>query len=272
MNIPQLIYGTAWKKERTPQLVTQAWQAGFRGFDTACQPKHYREDLVGEALLGLYAKGESRDNLYIQTKFTPINGQDPKQIPYAKNASLSQQIQQSFRQSQQNLHTTKLNGYLLHSPILPFEKTLEAWETLEQFYDQGLVDYLGISNCYDLALLTELFKNSRIKPKIVQNRFYATSGYDREIRQWCRQNNLIYQSFWTLTANPHILEHPVVVWLARQKHKTPAQIWFRFVHQIGITPLTGTSDLEHMQEDLDIVNFSLADEDILNIEELLKPT
>jgi len=49
VNMPWLIYGTAWKKERTADLVVKAIQAGFKGIDTACQPKHYDEPLVGEA-------------------------------------------------------------------------------------------------------------------------------------------------------------------------------------------------------------------------------
>ena len=43
IRMPKIIYGTAWKKERTAQLVEQAIVAGFRGIDTACQPKHYHE-------------------------------------------------------------------------------------------------------------------------------------------------------------------------------------------------------------------------------------
>lgn len=45
--IPKLVYGTAWKKERTPDLVYQALKSGFRGVDTAAQPKHYFEKGVG---------------------------------------------------------------------------------------------------------------------------------------------------------------------------------------------------------------------------------
>jgi len=54
MNIPNMIYGTAWKKEATSNLVYEAIKQGFKGVDTACQPRHYREDLVG---LGLENSG-----------------------------------------------------------------------------------------------------------------------------------------------------------------------------------------------------------------------
>ena len=42
VQMPRLIYGTAWKKEATTELVIRAVLNGFRGIDTACQPKHYR--------------------------------------------------------------------------------------------------------------------------------------------------------------------------------------------------------------------------------------
>jgi hypothetical protein len=48
VRMPKMLYGTAWKKDHTVDLVVQAVLAGFRGIDTACQPKHYREDLVGK--------------------------------------------------------------------------------------------------------------------------------------------------------------------------------------------------------------------------------
>lgn len=48
--IPRLVYGTAWKKDRTADLVYQALKAGFRGVDTAAQPRHYQEALVGDGI------------------------------------------------------------------------------------------------------------------------------------------------------------------------------------------------------------------------------
>jgi diketogulonate reductase-like aldo/keto reductase len=42
MSMPKIVYGTAWKKGETAKYVKQAILAGFRGIDTACQPKHYQ--------------------------------------------------------------------------------------------------------------------------------------------------------------------------------------------------------------------------------------
>ncbi|MBW1609002.1 MAG: aldo/keto reductase, partial [Deltaproteobacteria bacterium] len=77
VKMPRIIYGTAWKKDRTGDLVVKAIQTGFRGIDTACQPKHYNEALVGTALQRLKSHCIEREELFLQTKFTPLSGQDP---------------------------------------------------------------------------------------------------------------------------------------------------------------------------------------------------
>jgi len=64
--IPSLIYGTAWKKDHTRALVRQALLAGFRGVDTAAQPKHYQEDLVGQGIRDAINDGVcKREDLYV---------------------------------------------------------------------------------------------------------------------------------------------------------------------------------------------------------------
>ena len=96
MKIPNMIYGTAWKKENTTDLVFEALKQGFIGIDTACQPKHYREDLVGLGLQKAYEIGIKREDLFLQTKFTPIDGQDQSNMPYLANDEIEIQVEKSF--------------------------------------------------------------------------------------------------------------------------------------------------------------------------------
>ncbi|HEX5623570.1 MAG TPA: aldo/keto reductase, partial [Sulfuricurvum sp.] len=124
IKMPKLIYGTAWKKERTADLVVQAILSGFRGIDTACQPKHYDEALVGEALERLVQEGIGREELFVQTKFTPLAGQDPSRIPYDPNAPLEVQVAQSFEASKRNLRTKYVDSLVLHSPLFPYTNLL----------------------------------------------------------------------------------------------------------------------------------------------------
>lgn len=266
---PHLIYGTAWKKDRTAELVLKAWLAGFRAFDTACQPNHYHEAGVGNALDELRRVGVRRGDFHLQTKFSPVHGQDPQTIPYDPQAELADQITQSFKVSLQNLKVEYLDVLILHSPLNSLERTLEAWQGLELIQKAGGTRQLGLSNCYDLNLLKELYRQAQIKPVILQNRFYAKTGYDVEIRRWCRDYNITYQSFWTLTANARLLAHETLKSLCEKLQKTPAQILFRYLHQKGVTPLTGTTNPQHMVEDLAIMEFVLEDSDEQKIDALL---
>lgn len=250
---PRILYGTAWKKDETESLVRTAILQGFRGIDTACQPKHYHEAGVGAGLKGTLA----RTDLYLQTKFTSLSGQDPARIPYDPKAPLEQQVRQSLAVSLRNLGTDYLDCLVLHSPLPSARQTLEVWRTMESMVDSREVRQLGISNCYRLEELEALFDAARYKPAVVQNRFYADTGYDRELRAFCRQHGISYQCFWTLTANPQVLAHRAVRELATKYRRTPAQILFRFLTQNDIVPLTGTRSEIHMREDLGIFDFEL---------------
>jgi diketogulonate reductase-like aldo/keto reductase len=258
VRIPRIIYGTAWKKADTRRLVQIAIQSGFRGIDTACQPKHYDEAGVGAGVAACLKLGLARRDLYLQTKFTDLSGQDPLRIPYDLRASLPEQVAQSFAASLRNLQTDYLDCLVLHSPLPTAEQTLAVWRALESLVDAGGVRQLGISNCYALADIEHLWHHSRIKPAVIQNRFHAETGYDVEIRAFCARRQIIYQSFWTLTANPRVLAHPAITALASLHKRTPPQILFRYLTQTGVVPLSGTRSEQHMREDLSIFEFELS--------------
>lgn len=257
VEMPCLIYGTAWKKDRTAELVAKAIKYGFRGVDTACQPKHYNEAGVGEAIQKVVSEGIHRQDIYIQTKFTPLNGQDPLNIPYDKKAPLDEQVAQSFEVSKKNLGIAYIDGFILHSPLENIDRTMIAWQAMEKISLLGGTKQIGISNCYDLEILKQIYESAFIKPAILQNRFYQETDYDSGIRRWCKEKKIIYQSFWTLTANPHILSGDRVQEVARMYQKTAAQILFRVLVDSGIVPLSGTCSDQHMKEDLEIFNFDL---------------
>lgn len=255
--MPRLLYGTAWKKDKTADLVFKAVKCEFRGIDTACQPKHYHEAGVGEAIRRLEKEGITRKELFIQTKFTPISGQDPLNIPYNSKALLYEQVAQSFEVSKKNLGVSYVDGLILHSPLENVDRTMLAWQAMEHIYSQGSTKQIGISNCYDLKMLKQLYGAAVIKPTVLQNRFYQDTDYDHDIRKWCQEHKIVYQSFWTLTANPHILSSEIIQKTAQKYCKTPEQIFFHILVEIGIIPLIGTCSEEHMKEDLEIFSFDL---------------
>ncbi|WRT70386.1 uncharacterized protein IL334_007384 [Kwoniella shivajii] len=268
--MPKMMYGTAWKKERTTELVVQAFKAGFRGVDTACQPKHYREDLVGKALQSLFAEGVvSREDVFVQTKFTSIDGQDQNQLlPYDPQSSITDQVKQSFETSLKNLGLDYVDSVVLHSPLRTKEQALSAYKTLESFVDQGKINYLGLSNIYDSKLLLWLIENVRVKIGVVQNRWYENNGWDWAVWEICQKYGIRYQSFWTLTGSPTLLRHPLLINLARKYGLTPEQTVYKLCQIWNITPLCGSSTLTHVNEALAVEGASGVLEDTPEVKQL----
>ena len=267
VTIPSFMYGTAWKKEATTQLVQLAVASGFTAIDTANQLIHYQEALVGEALLELAKQGVTRESLFLQTKFTPVNGQDHR-TPYDAAADLTTQVAQSFQSSLAHLHTDYLDSYVLHGPYARrglSDADWEVWAAIESFYDSGKTKMIGISNV-SAEQLSLLCAKARHKPMVVQNRCYAAFGWDKDVRELCRTHKLIYQGFSLLTANREVFTEPAIRSMAAKYQTGLAQIVFRFSQQVGMLPLTGTTNRQHMTEDLQCERFTLAPDELALIE------
>ena len=263
---PHLIYGTAWKEEATEELVLSAIKTGYRNFDTANQRRHYVEIAVGDALSEAYKNGMEREEFFLQTKYTFPAGQDER-LPYDLNADYDVQVRQSFESSLEHLQTTFLDSYLLHGPSQRFgldESDLMVWAEMESIFKDGLTRSLGVSNV-NIEQLKILYEESEIKPTFVQNRCFAQMGWDWEVRKFCRENEILYQGFSLLTANHFVLT--TLKEISERINKTPAQIIFRFAIYIGIVPLTGTTNMLHMEEDISL-DFELENSEIDFIEKV----
>jgi len=267
VSIPSFMYGTAWKKEATTQLVVQAVEAGFTAIDTANQLIHYDEARVGEALLALAKEGMTREKLFLQTKFTPANGQDHR-TPYDVKASIATQVRQSFESSLAHLHTDHLDSYVLHGPYARRglgSEDWEVWAAIEAQYDAGRTKMIGVSNV-SADQLTLLCEQAKHKPMVVQNRCYAAFGWDKAVRDICRAHQIVYQGFSLLTANREIFTEPAVRSMAAKYETGVAQIVFRFSQQVGMLPLTGTTNQQHMREDLSCDRFTLDPDEVKLVE------
>ncbi|KAK8853093.1 hypothetical protein IAR55_003794 [Kwoniella newhampshirensis] len=244
LSMPKIMYGTAWKKERTAELVVQAVKAGFRGIDTACQPKHYREDFVGKAISTLIGQGVvKREELYIQTKFTSIDGQDRSQpLPYDPKAPIPEQVKQSFATSLKNLGVEYIDSVVLHSPLPTRDQTLQAYRTLEDFVSEGKVRKLGVSNCYDPKLLT-----------------WKRLGLER-----------VQYMFGERHSVPVILDAVRVglTDLANKYSLTPEQTVYKLCQLWNITPLCGSKSLAHVNEAIAVEGATGLTEDTPEVKQL----
>jgi diketogulonate reductase-like aldo/keto reductase len=261
------MYGTAWKKDATTRLVEEAVAAGFRAIDTANQLIHYQEALVGEALLALRKKGVARESLFLQTKFTSAGGQDHR-TPYDRSADLTTQVRQSFESSLEHLHTDYLDSYVLHGPTMRRGLTpgdWEVWAAMEELYRAKKTRIIGVSNV-SAEQLSLFCSGAKTKPAVVQNRCFAVLGWDHQVREICREQGIVYQGFSLLTANQEFLGAPQIRAMAARLHTGIAQVIFKFSMQIGMLPLTGTTDAGHMREDLAVEKLDpLTDEEMRQI-------
>lgn len=264
--VPRFFYGTAWKEDATESLAYAALGAGFRAIDTANQRKHYYEEGVGRAIARRLREGLPRDALFVQTKFTFQSGQDHR-LPYDPRAPIAAQVAQSFESSLAHLGVDRLDSLVLHGPsqrdgLGPDDR--EAWRAMEALAASGRVRLLGISNA-TAAQVEELVSIARIPPAFVQNRCQAEHAWDAGVRDACARHGIVYQGFWLLTANRHVLAAPPVQAIASRLGATPAQVLFRCVMQLGAIPLTGTKDPAHMAQDLAACEMSLSRDEVATI-------
>lgn len=270
VRIPPLLYGTAWKEEATQALTELAIEQGFRGIDTANQRKHYYEAAVGQGIAAAIHKGlVRREDLFLQTKFTFQAGQDQR-LPYDPRAPIATQVEQSLASSLEHLGVDVIDSYALHGPSRNLglgDEDWNAWRAMESAHDRGQVRLLGVSNV-SLEQLQLLCRDARVRPQFVQNRCYAVRGWDRAVRSFCSANGIVYQGFSLLTANRQVLAHPEIASLAAKYGTGPAQIVFRFAMDVGMLPLTGTTNAAHMSEDLAVESFQLNSAEVERIERL----
>jgi diketogulonate reductase-like aldo/keto reductase len=268
--VPRFLYGTAWKEDATRRCMLDALRAGFRGIDTANQRKHYFEAAVGEALREAYDNGlVTREEIFLQTKFTSLDGQDER-LPYDPKADFRSQVMQSHASSLEHLQTDHIDSYVLHGPALRVGLTSQdwaIWRAMEELSQTGKVRILGVSNI-GLDQLRAFCEKGAVKPRFVQNRCYASRGWDREVREYCRQNDIHYQGFSLLTANSWVLDHSRFARIVASYGCSPAQLVFAFALYVGMIPLTGTTDRAHMREDLEVYNLKLEKKDVASIESL----
>ena len=268
VTVPTLCYGTAWKEERTAELVAQALTMGFRGIDTANQRRHYHEAEVGRALLAEWERGIlRRKDVFVQTKFTFRSSQDHR-LPYDPAAPIGRQVEQSFDSSRSHLGVDVVDSYLLHAPSLSqglSPADIEAWRVMETLHDAGRVRFIGVSNFAPDQLVT-LLRAARVRPTFVQNRCYASRRWDASVRAICSREGVVYQGFSLLTANQRVVRSSLVYKIARRHQRAPTQVIVRFALQLGMVVLTGTTNPQHMAEDLALYDFELTHAEVNALE------
>jgi diketogulonate reductase-like aldo/keto reductase len=164
--------------------------------------------------------------------------------------------------------TDVIDSYVLHGPSRSVGLGAadgEAWRVVEEIHASGRARLLGVSNV-SAGQLEDLCDSARVPPRFVQNRCHAAHGWDRDVQAVCAAKGITYQGFSLLTANRHMLAHPDVQRIAARHRRTPAQIVFRFALGVGVVPLTGTTNADHVRQGLDAFDFRLAPQEVEQFE------
>ena len=172
--------------------------------------------------------------------------------------------------SLEHLGTDYVDSLVLHGPASRYGWTdddAEVWEAMIKERDAGRTRLLGVSNI-SREQLEQMATAHTEAPAFVQNRCYARLGWDRDVRLFCHQRNIIYQGFSLLTANVDVLRHSAIATLAAERNAMPAQIVFAFARSVGMVPLTGTSSADHMKQDLASREITLLPDAVQMIESL----
>jgi len=179
-------------------------------------------------------------------------------MPYDPEAPLDTQMHTSVASSLRNLRYNEsddesyVDCLLLHSPLPTIDQTLQAWKLLES-YVPDKIRSLGISNV-SLPILQAIHENATVKPSVVQNRFYPQTRYDVPLRAFCREHDIMYQSFWTLTGNPSLIRSEPVTALAQVAGVGLPVALYALVMDQGVVVLNGTTSSDHMRADLEGVD------------------
>ena len=264
--IPQIGMGTMFvppPKFLDYQLfVDNAIEAGYRLFDTAA--------LYGnEAQLGNAFKNckLDRKELFISSKLK--NGH------HKYDDALRE-----FEGSLKRLNIDYLDMYLIHYPCPQIGEFPQAWKALEHLYEQGLVKNIGVSN-FHRNHLEKLFTTANIKPVVDQLECnpYLTI---EPLREFLKSNDIVTEAWFPIGGPSHeflmpgtpkpkhgpLRENRLIQEIAEKYGRAPAQIILRWETQLGFVVVPRSSNPEHMQQNISIFDFSLADEDMKAIASL----
>jgi len=232
VRVPRFLYGTAWKEHRTEMLTLLALEVGFRGIDTANSASTTSRPGSGRRSR---PPGSRAMSCSCRPSSPMCVGKDHR-LPYDPGAPLGGQVGQSFASSLKHLGVDHVDSYVLHGPQSGrgwSAADREVWSAMERLHRERRARLLGVSNISRDQLVT-LCGSATVAPALVQNRCYARTGWDQEVREVCRERGIVYQGFSLLTANQRELDGATPAAIARRLGATIRQVVFRFAFAVGM--------------------------------------
>ncbi len=223
--------------------VKTAIAAGFRKFDTASV--YGNEEEVGQ---GVRESGVPCEEIFVATKLYPNQYADPEAA-----------IEECLRK----LDIGYIDLMLLHHPGA---NDVKAYKAMEKYVAAGKIRSIGVS-CYYVKEINEFLPKVNIKPVLVQNEVHPYYQ-DTEVVEHLHDLGIVVEAWYPLGGRGHqkeLLSDPVLSEIAAVHNKSVAQVILRWDLQRGVVVIPGSSNPEHIKENISIFDFSLTDTEMAQI-------
>jgi len=230
--------------EETKRAVLDAIEVGYRSIDTA--QSYFNEKEVGEAIREC---GVSREELFITTKVWIEN------YGYEK-------CRKSVLESMERLGLEYIDLVLLHQA---FSDYYGAYRALEDLYEEGLIKAIGVSNFLPDRLTDICLFERNVIPAINQ---VETNPFNAQFEaQANMEKNGVQMAAWAPFGEGRkgMFTTPTLVRIGEKYNKTPAQVILRWLIERSIVVLCKSTHKNRMEENINVFDFVLDDEDIMEI-------
>ena len=247
VKMPILGYGVYQvSNEECERCVLDAISVGYRSIDTA--QAYHNEEAVGSAIEKC---GVPRSELFLTTKV------------WISNAGY-ERAKASIDASLKKLRTDYIDLLLIHQPFGDYYGT---WRAMEEAYRAGKLRAIGVSNFYPDRLV-DLCKFVDIKPMVNQVETHVFQQ-QKVARGVAEKYGTLIQSWGPFAEGKNgIFTNETLVKIGKKYGKTAAQTALRFLLQSGVAIIPKSTHKERMAENLDVLNFSLSEEDMREISAL----
>lgn len=237
-------------QEAAADAVSRAIELGYRSIDTASV--YGNEAGVGS---GIKQSGIAREELFVATKLW----NDVHAHGLARPA---------FESSLERLGLDYVDLYLIHWPVPQQNQFVQAWETLIQLRDEGLVKSIGVCN-FNAEQLQKLLDETGVLPVVNQVELHPRFQ-QADLRQYHLENDIITEA-WSPIARGSLHDDPILKSIAARLERSVAQVILRWHLQLGHMLIPKSVNIERLRENLALFDFQLSAHDMRSIAKLDRP-
>lgn len=256
-------------KENLSRTIAQAFEMGYRKFDTAWRYHNERE--IAQALK---ENGINREDVFITTK---INADAFYYHKYWEgkhkifNVRNFRSIKSVIRESFDNLQTDYVDLFLVHWPWPMYR---DMYKGLTDYYKEGRIRAIGV--CSSMPVQIEaLLDVSEVIPAV--NQFECSPlCTQKSLIAYCNEHNICPEAMSTFShfrsnePRKEIIESEIIRPIAEKYGKSIPQIILRWLNQQRVSVIPKTRFTDHLAENIDIFDFSLTNEEMKVIDGMNK--